>query len=442
MKTGVEVSSDINEWILASASPRRQSLITQLGIFPQAIAAEIEEIAQPHESPSHFAERMAVEKALAVAHEARGARFVIGGDTVVALGQRILGKPTSRDDAQEMLDQLSGQSHDVWSGWAIVEKCKAQVNILQSGVSRSKVLMRDLTLGEIESYVASGEPMDKAGSYGIQGLGGRFVTHLEGSLYSVIGLPLIELMNALKPFDTHRDWTLTERGIRLRERVATAAWRSGRPIDQVNVLAVSKKHSLESMIEAARHGFCDFGESYLNELIEKRPSFEHERTSSLTQSWASGTYSWHFIGALQTNKAKRIGSLADWVHGLSRLEEAEKLSQGAMAKGHQLKSFIQVNLSGEESKGGIDPDQTLKLLEDCRGLPHLSICGLMTFPPLATPEESRPHFRALARLRDELQGEGYSIPELSMGTSDDFEVAIEEGATWIRPGRGLFGDRR
>ena len=437
-------------WILASASPRRRELLRQLGLVFDCLISEVIEQARSNEFPREFAKRMAEEKALDVAQQnARTSSavpsetftetetWVIGGDTVVALGDQILGKPIDVSDAKSMLARLSGREHDVWSGWAIVRStAHTEPEIVCSGVSRGIVKMRAISDEEIRAYVETGEPLDKAGSYGIQGRGGRFVEDLTGSLYGVIGLPLLDVGEAISELHQLPEPDFALRSVRLRERAATAAWRSGRSVDEVHVLAVSKRHPSQAIITAGAHGLSHFGESYLQELTEKQPV--------VSESWLSAYTSeptWHYIGAIQSKKARHIGAQAQWVHGVSRFVEAQRLDEGAARSGHQPQLFIQVNIAGEASKGGVHPRDVLQLLQQCEELTAIKVVGLMTFPPLGDPEDNRVHFRALRVLRDQLTECGFDLPHLSMGTSHDFEIAIEEGATWVRLGRALFGER-
>lgn len=438
-------------WILASGSPRRRSLLRQLGLPFSVKPSRVDERIHLGESPHDFALRMAVEKALDVAYRvsqpSQGTDvLVVGGDTVVALGSQALGKPTDESHAVQMLSELSGRAHDVWSGWAVARVVADQApQVICSGVSRGVVHMREISPSEREVYIRSGEPMDKAGSYGIQGAGGRFVEKLSGSLYGVIGIPIADLTEALVAQDLIPSPDFARRSISLRERVATAAWRSGRAVDEVQVLAVSKHHPAERLFLAGAHDFKHFGESYLQELSAKRPQVEGAWTEVTTLQGSSGSISsaptWHYIGKIQTNKARHIGASVDWVHGVSRESEARRLAEGAAQAGHTLQVCLQVNVAGEEQKGGVSPDQVAPLLERCRAYDALNVVGLMTFPPLGSSEESRAHFRALRHLRDELASTHGALPHLSMGTSHDFEVAVEEGATWVRLGRALFGER-
>lgn len=177
--------------ILASASPRRAELLRQIGVTFSVQPAHIDETPQPNETAAQYVERLARDKALAIAATAPGAT-VLGSDTSVVLDGRILGKPADQDEAVATLHQLSGHSHQVMTAIALAQdgRCDSLVVI-------TDVRFRTLSPGEIEAYVASGEPMDKAGSYGIQGLGGIFVSGLRGSYSAVVGLPLQETADLL-----------------------------------------------------------------------------------------------------------------------------------------------------------------------------------------------------------------------------------------------------
>ncbi len=172
--------------ILASASPRRAELLQQIGLKFSVRPADIDETPEVDETPQHYVERLAREKALAVAESAPQC-LVLGSDTSVVLDGRILGKPTDAADARETLARLSGATHQVMTAVALANDGQCQ-----SVLVTTEVCFRDLSSEEIDAYVASGEPMDKAGSYGIQGLGGIFVNELRGSYSAVVGLPLQE----------------------------------------------------------------------------------------------------------------------------------------------------------------------------------------------------------------------------------------------------------
>lgn len=172
--------------ILASASPRRAELLQQIGLNFSVRPADIDERPEPDESPEHYVERLAREKALAVAASSPDS-LVLGSDTSVVLNGEILGKPSDQADARETLARLSGNTHQVMTAVALATKDQCE-----SVLVVTEVCFRQLSPAEIDAYVMSGEPMDKAGSYGIQGLGGIFVDELRGSYSAVVGLPLQE----------------------------------------------------------------------------------------------------------------------------------------------------------------------------------------------------------------------------------------------------------
>ena len=218
----------------------------------------------------------------------------------------------------------------------------------------------------------------------------------------------------------------------VRARIETAARRAGRDPAAVRLVAVSKTVAVERLREAAAAGQHLFGENYLQEA---RP-----KIAALGPGIA-----WHFVGHLQSNKAKAAVELFELIHGVDRLNLAQALSQAAARLGKVQEVLIQVNLAGEESKSGAEPAAVPALLQALAGLPHLMVAGFMTMPPWFPDAEAvRPYFRALRELRDRLESQalaGHPLPELSMGMTGDFEVAVEEGATLVRVGTAIFGAR-
>jgi pyridoxal phosphate enzyme (YggS family) len=216
--------------------------------------------------------------------------------------------------------------------------------------------------------------------------------------------------------------------------MAAAAQRAGRSPASVELVAVSKTHPLEAIAAAAAHGQLDFGENRFGELWQKVASAETAGLAGLR---------WHFIGAIQSRQTgSAVGPLA-LIHGVDRAKIAQRLSRDAEAAGRVLPVLLEVNVSGEASKHGFTPDDLHGSFAELVTLPGLSIQGLMTMAPLVeNAEETRPHFRRLAMLRGELAaGSGLPLPHLSMGMSNDYEVAIEEGATLVRIGTAIFGAR-
>ncbi|MBU2055331.1 MAG: YggS family pyridoxal phosphate-dependent enzyme [Proteobacteria bacterium] len=219
----------------------------------------------------------------------------------------------------------------------------------------------------------------------------------------------------------------------VRETMAEASRRSGRDPARVRLMAVTKTVDDDRIIEAIRAGVDIVGENYVQEA--KRKIYK-----------MGNPCEWHLIGRLQTNKAKYAVRLFDMIHSSDRLELAQELDRRASAAGRVMKVLIEVNIGGEETKSGIPLASATDLVRAVAPLENLSIQGLMTMPPwFNDPEEARPFFRALRELRDRIIAE--KIPrvemrELSMGMTGDFAVAIEEGATIVRIGRGIFGERQ
>jgi PLP dependent protein len=227
--------------------------------------------------------------------------------------------------------------------------------------------------------------------------------------------------------------SIAERLEGIRARMLQACSRCDRDPAGVRLVAVSKTVEPERIKLALACGVTLLGENYIQEAREKIPLLDNQ------------TVSWHYIGHLQTNKAKYAATLFDMVHTVDSLPLAQALDREAEKKGRVLQVLVQVNVSGEQTKSGCEPGEATGLIAAAASLRHLRVRGLMTMPPLADdPEQSRPFFKALRLLRDDLvrqlPGCG-GLAELSMGMSADFEAAIEEGATLVRVGTLLFGDR-
>lgn len=236
---------------------------------------------------------------------------------------------------------------------------------------------------------------------------------------------------------------IQQRVEQVRERIAAAAQRAGRSPAAITLVAVTKTHPAEAVAAALATGVADMGENRVQEASEKIAQLASQR----------GAIRWHLIGHLQRNKARQAAELFDLVHSLDSLRLAEALSRNVSAQ-RVLDVLLQVNVSGEASKegfglpGGVENRAALPALladvERIVALPGLRVRGLMTVAPWGSdPEQARPTFRALRLLRDELSRRFPQADwsQLSMGMSDDFAVAIEEGATIVRVGRALFGQR-
>jgi hypothetical protein len=226
----------------------------------------------------------------------------------------------------------------------------------------------------------------------------------------------------------------------VRERMAAAAQRAGRDPNEVTLVAVTKTHPVEVVQAAYQAGLRDLGENRVKEARVKIPNLQ-----SLI-SPAPGPR-WHMIGHLQGRKARQAVELFDIIHSLDSLRLARRISRFAGERDKLMPVLLEANVSGEASKYGWSLADKAAFLDDVEqiiALPHLRPCGLMTMAPIvAHPEQARPVFVALRQLRDELNARFPQIAwrELSMGMTDDFEPAIEEGATLVRVGRAIFGDR-
>lgn len=234
----------------------------------------------------------------------------------------------------------------------------------------------------------------------------------------------------------------------VRARISAAAERAGRTVDDLLLVAVTKTVPAERLLAAAALGLTTFGENRVQEAREKRERLAELAASDAEAARLAAAMRWELIGHLQTNKAARALDLFERFQSVDTLHLAEALSARAMALGRTLPILLEVNIGVEPSKSGFRPDETLvSAARAIAALPGLRPEGLMTVAPQGDDaEQTRPHFQRMCALRDILVGE---VPlgadggwrELSMGMTDDFEVAIEEGATILRVGRGLFGAR-
>jgi PLP dependent protein len=218
---------------------------------------------------------------------------------------------------------------------------------------------------------------------------------------------------------------------RVREQIANAAANSGRSADEVELVAITKTHPAEKVREAVGAGQTLFGESRVQEARAKIP----ELSSNLR---------WHFVGHLQKNKVRQALPLFEMIHSVDSLALAQDINRIAEEEGSFPRVLLEVNVAGEGSKFGFAPDDLREQMEALLGLSRLSIEGLMCIPPLAVEEEdSREFFVQVRELRDSLEKEfKMKLPQLSMGMTQDFAIGIDEGATLVRVGTAIFGERR
>ena len=220
---------------------------------------------------------------------------------------------------------------------------------------------------------------------------------------------------------------------KVNERIRAAALACGRDPETVRLIAVSKTVPSDRVLAAIQAGVTDLGENYVQEAGEKIETLSKE------------TVSWHFIGHLQSNKAKYAVKLFDLIHSVDSVKLAKELDKRSGNVGKVQNILVQVNISGEKTKSGVETDLAIEIVREIASLNNLSICGLMTMPPyFNAPEKVRPYFRALKALQEIILKKripNVSMAELSMGMSGDFETAIQEGATLVRVGTAIFGQR-
>lgn len=221
--------------------------------------------------------------------------------------------------------------------------------------------------------------------------------------------------------------TIAENIAKVHARIRVAAQASARDLQEIGLLTVSKTQLASDIRAAFACGLSDFGENYLQEALAKQAEL------------ADLPLTWHFIGPIQSNKTRTIAESFAWVHSVDRLKIAERLSAQRPAELPALNICLQVNISGEASKSGCDPEELPALAQAISKLPNLHLRGLMAIPA-ATPDTAQQH-AAFARLRELRDSLGLPLDCLSMGMSDDLEAAIAEGASWVRIGSAIFGAR-
>ncbi len=224
--------------------------------------------------------------------------------------------------------------------------------------------------------------------------------------------------------------TIADNHARVLSMAAAACARVGRDPAGVTIIGVTKTKPVAAIEEAARAGLTDVGENYVQEFTEK-----HAALGDLVR--------WHFIGHLQRNKVRVVAPIVSMIHAVDSERLGAEIDRWASATGRRLPVLLQVNTSGEESKFGVTPEGALPLARALAAMPGLDLRGLMTLAAfLDDPEGTRPMFRLLRETRDRLRQEtSLDLPDLSMGMTNDFEVAVEEGATFVRVGTAIFGER-
>ncbi|MBK3494469.1 YggS family pyridoxal phosphate-dependent enzyme [Viridibacillus sp. YIM B01967] len=216
----------------------------------------------------------------------------------------------------------------------------------------------------------------------------------------------------------------------IQQKIKKVATRVGRQVEDVSIIAVTKQVSTERAIEALDAGLVQLGENRPESLLEKRATITERAT-------------WHYIGSMQTRKVKQVINEIDYLHSLDRISLAEEIEKRAS---HIVNCFVQVNVSGEESKHGVLPQEVIPFIEQLVQYSHIRVVGLMTMAPNTENQEVvRDVFRNLKNLQLEVENNGYAhapCHDLSMGMSNDYEIAVEEGATYVRIGTALVGNER
>lgn len=226
---------------------------------------------------------------------------------------------------------------------------------------------------------------------------------------------------------------VTENLKQVEEKIVKACERSGRPREEVTLIAVSKTKPVEMIEEAMKSGIRIFGENKVQEIIKKEAVLPND-------------IDWHLIGHLQRNKVRQIAGKVAMIHSVDSLRLAEQIQKEYKKINETAKILVEVNVAREESKFGLMPEETEKVVREIAKMPNITVCGLMTIAPyVENPEDNRVHFQNLRKLLVDINAiyiDNISMRELSMGMTGDYEIAIEEGATFVRVGTGIFGERQ
>ncbi len=226
---------------------------------------------------------------------------------------------------------------------------------------------------------------------------------------------------------------VTENLKQVEEKIVKACERSGRPREEVTLIAVSKTKPVEMIEEAMKSGIRIFGENKVQEIIKKEAVLPND-------------IDWHLIGHLQRNKVRQIAGKVAMIHSVDSLRLAEQIQKEYKKINETAKILVEVNVAREESKFGLMPEETEKVVREIAKMSNITVCGLMTIAPyVENPEDNRVHFQNLRKLLVDINAkniDNISMRELSMGMTGDYEIAIEEGATFVRVGTGIFGERQ
>jgi septum formation protein len=408
----------LSELILGSGSPRRASILGGMGVDFIKRTADIDERQLAEEQPVPYVCRLAESKARKVLSDCGdGDWLVLGADTIVTIDGELLGKPIDSEHALQMLTRLSARTHEVITAFSL---CDSEGGCVVHHET-THVTFRSLQTQEIDEYIASGSPMDKAGAYGIQDGAGEFVQSVDGSFSNVVGLPVESLVTALTQLGVIESG-LQARLSTVRGRVAAA---QGEGIQTPTLVAVSKGHPLSQIERFQKMGLEVFGESYVQEWLDKISEMAEQPM-------------WHYIGRLQTNKLRRVVETGALIQTVCTIKHLSHIQRHSESLGRVSSCLLQVHLGDEESKAGAAIEQIGELVSFANGLSNVRVLGLMTLPPRGDFGTLRNYFKRLHRAGVKHFG---AEVELSMGMSGDLEAAMSQGATMIRIGTALFGAR-
>lgn len=461
----------VRRFVLASQSPRRRQILTISGYEFDILPSQISEIPDENLNLTSQIRQLASDKAeacLKMGKLAEGHGFlVLASDTVVVLGDQILGKPKDEFEARSFLSRLSNQTHDVITAVSLID---VDTGRRHQDHAVTRVKFRELSSDQIDAYVATGDPLDKAGAYGIQNaLAGDFIESFDGDYDTVVGLSMAIVEKALaslgvtakKRFSEKGDSLIGENVARLRSEIAAASL-----VHPARLIAVSKTKPVTDVIDAWLVGQRIFAENYaqealpkideVNELIKIAKSSPVLRNQfKLDVSVAlENEIEWHFIGTLQSKKAKQVVGNFALIHSVDRISLVEEIEKRALAvseersdAGFRQPILLQINIAEETTKAGASAAEFVELFDAAAKCSHVKLCGVMALPPLTDDEtvararfkEVRTIFEAARKKLPTSQQKDFC--ELSMGTTHDFKLAIAEGATLVRIGTAIFGER-
>lgn len=442
--------------VLASQSPRRRLILTMAGFEFDILPSQISEIPDENLNLTSRIRQLAHDKAeacLKMRTDLKGQGFLLlSADTVVVLDDQVLGKPKDENEARTFLRRLSGRRHDV-----ITAVCLVDIDTGRWSESHAvtAITFRTLTDHDIDTYVASGDPMDKAGAYGIQGGAAGFVSKIEGELDNVVGLPMDCVDDGMRELGV----SVARRGLVRRREVAESLHRvlkviSGTPVAQTatgtgaaTLVAVSKTRPAIDVVSAVLAGQFEFGENYAQEALAKMN--EVEGFLELLPREQRKPVRWHFIGGLQSKKVKSVVGRFALIHSVDRTSLLEEIDKRAREAGVRQEVLLQINLGDEATKSGVARDKYLSWIDEVARLELRSVelRGVMALPPLVDDEkQARSQFADVRRLfehaRERLPAAlRPRFDQISMGTTQDFHWALREGATIVRVGTAIFGER-